>query len=195
MPRVPGLDKPLGTLVAQGQKHALVTAYLARHWGGMTGCRLDDRPWPTLTTKGCQDQVVELELQRPFDRAGEVRAFLAKYYRTGVCKRPDTPLDTLTTKARLGLVTVEGIDYQITDIGMRMLTPREMFCAQGFPPDYEIAPAVDRSVGAAQVSPKRLGITDQTFLVGNSVCPDVGEALARANRPEKQHTGRLGGRP
>ena len=251
-PRVPGLEKPLGTLVAGGQKHALITAhlsqfysgggqigdlkepigtitaggnhhavvaayghminhggrdedleqpfstlttsreryvvaaYLARHWGGMTGSRID-KPWPTLTTKGCQDQIVELSLQKPFDRVNEVRAFLTKYYGTGNnVSDADAPLDTLTTKARFGLVTVEGHDYQITDIGMRMLTPREMFNAQGFPQDYKIDIPVDRphTISASEVvTGKKLGITDQTFLVGNSVCPDVAEAIARANSP------------
>lgn len=222
-PRVPGLDKPLGTLVAQGRKHALisgvlapfisygqqggrsrpidepmhtitasakdtnqvVTAFMARYWGGMTGNRLDDRPWPTLTTKGCQDQIVELDLLapvQPFGHSGEVRAFLAKYYGTGACVRPDAPMDTLTTKARFGLVTVAGCDYQITDIRMRMLTPREMFAAQGFPADYIIdtPKRPTASLSAAEDVP-RIGVTDQTFLVGNSVCPPVSEALARAN--------------
>ncbi|MDO5434475.1 DNA cytosine methyltransferase [Eubacterium sp.] len=48
------------------------------------------------------------------------------------------PVHTITEKDRFGLVTVQGIDYRIVDIGMRMLTPRELFRAQGFPESYVI---------------------------------------------------------
>lgn len=182
-PRVPGLHKPLGTMVAQGRKHALVTAFLARHWGGMTGARLDDRPWPTLTTKGCQDQVVEVDLATaPRGHAHDV-AFLMKYYGTGACKDPRESLGTLTTKQRFALVTVTigDVEYAIVDIRMRMLTPREMFRAQGFPDSYSLDVPLPKTAGAMEVKPKKLGVTDLTFLCGNSVCPDVAYHLAKAN--------------
>ncbi len=47
-------------------------------------------------------------------------------------------VDNFAGKDRFGLVTIHGQDYQIVDIGMRMLEPRELFDAQGFPPDYII---------------------------------------------------------
>lgn len=222
-PRVPGLDQPLGTVVAQGKKHALVTAhlsnfygdggqlrdvrrpaptitaggqhtalvsaFLARHWGSMADPRkmgvprrLDAAPWPTITTKACQDQLVEVLLAREFDRSGEVRAFLMKYYgQGGQWSRCDEPMHTVRTKACMGLVTVEGAEYAITDIRMRMLTPRELFRAQGFPEWYNIAPLVDRSLSAASTTLMQLNSTDQVFLCGNSVSPPVAEALVRAN--------------
>ena len=74
----------------------------------------------------------------------------------------------------MGLVTVavDGQSYVLDDIGMRMLTPRELFRAQGFPDDYVIDPPV---------AGKRLGKTAQIRICGNSVCPQVAGAVVRAN--------------
>ena len=69
-------------------------------------------------------------------------------------------------------MTVDGADYAITDIGMRMLAPRELFRGQGFGEDYEIAPLVNG---------KALTQTAQIRLCGNSVSPVMSEALVRAN--------------
>jgi DNA (cytosine-5)-methyltransferase 1 len=218
-PRVPGLHKPLGTIMAGGCKHALVTAhitkyygtstgsaadeplhtvtgkaggghhglcvsYLARHWGGMTGTRVD-KPFPTITTKGCQDQVVEAHLQpaKEFSHTGEVRSFLMKYYGTATGQEVTKPAPTITTKDRLALVTVAGVDYEIVDIGMRMLTPRELYNAQGFPSDYQIDMTMPKSVGAMESKPKRMTKTTQIRLCGNSVSPPVAHAIIRENLP------------
>lgn len=81
----------------------------------------------------------------------------------------------MTAKNRLGLVTVQGQDYQIAGIGLRMLTPRGLFDAQGFPPDYIID--VDE---AGRPYPK----SEQVNQCGNSVCPPIPAALVRANLPE-----------
>ncbi len=71
-------------------------------------------------------------------RFGLVSAFLTKYYGSDVGQSLGDPLRTITTKDRFGLVTVRGEDYKITDIGMRMLQPHELFAAQGFPSNYII---------------------------------------------------------
>lgn len=105
----------------------------------------------------------------------EVRAFLIKYYGQGVGQKVDEPLDTVVSKDRFGLVTVKGTDYMIIDIGMRMLTPRELFNAQGFPPDYKI----DISVNGKPYSKAK-----QVARCGNAVPPPFAEALVRANLPE-----------
>src|SRR5690606_27606275 len=68
--------------------------------------------------------------------AAEVRAFLIKYYGNEQDGHDlENPLGTVTVQDRFGLVTVTigGEEYVIVDIGMRMLTPRELFAAQGFP--------------------------------------------------------------
>lgn len=79
------------------------------------------------------------------------------------------PLRTITARHRLGLVTVSGVDYQIVDIGLRMLEPHELLRAQfgRFAADYDLSAAKTKK--------------DQIRLIGNSVCPEVAEALIRAN--------------
>lgn len=178
-PRVPGLDKPLGTVVAGGQKHALVTAFLAKHYGQPDGRVLPglalDVPVGTVTAKDHHSLVTAT--LAPGGHVDEVRAFLVKYY--GSDGDPQSqqqtlfgPLHTVTTKARFGLVTVHGQQYQIADIGMRMLAPHELFAAQGFPPDYVLDPLLDG---------KPLTKTQQIELAGNSVCPPAAYALVAAN--------------
>lgn len=140
-PRIYDIQKPLGTVVAGGVKHALVTA----------------------SADG--------------DRREEVRAFITKYYgdteagaRAG--QSPRLPLDTITTANRFGLVVVHDQVFDIRDIGMRMLEPRELARAQGFPDDF----VIDTDVYGNRVSK-----TAQIRLVGNSVASHVASALVRAN--------------
>ncbi len=212
-PRVPGLHKPLGTIMAEGGKHALVAALLAKHNGGheATGQRLD-QPIDTITTKDTKAAVAVTLLKfkgtsrdgQPVDEPlatiqaqgnhyAQVCAFLVKYYKSdgnpGQGQRLDEPLHTVPTKSRFALVTVRGVDYVIVDIGMRMLTPRELFNAQGFPPDYVIDPFVEERVERrvrgrvvrVGVRRRRLSKTEQTLMCGNSVSPYPAAALARAN--------------
>jgi DNA (cytosine-5)-methyltransferase 1 len=155
-PRVLDLHKPLGTAVAGGQKHALVYAFLARHYGGVVGRSLTE-PMSTVTT---------------IDHHALVTALLVKYYGNGGEQGVDRPLDTVTTKDRFALVTVHGVPHRILDIGMRMLTPRELARAQGFPDDYSLDATC---LGDAVTR------TDQTRMIGNSVCPPVARALIEAN--------------
>ncbi len=73
------------------------------------------------------------------------------------------------------MVTIKGEEYAIVDIGMRMLTPRELYNAQGFPPDYEIE---TDCYGKAYPKSK------QVARCGNSVPPPFATAIVRANAPE-----------
>jgi DNA (cytosine-5)-methyltransferase 1 len=76
------------------------------------------------------------------------------------------------------LVTIHGEEYAIVDIGMRMLTPRELARAQGFPDSYILDPIVNG---------KPLTKTAQVRMIGNSVCPPLARALIEANfRHEQQ---------
>jgi DNA (cytosine-5)-methyltransferase 1 len=126
-------------------------------------------PAPTLTAGGTH--------------VAEVRAFLVKYYGTKKDGRPlHVPLDTITTKERFGLVTVTiaGEEYVIVDIGMRMLTPRELFLCQGFPRAYEIDTVpLETPIGLRTHT--QLTKKAQTRLVGNSVPPHLAAALIGAN--------------
>lgn len=195
-PRVPGLKKPLGTCVAGGKKHALVAAFLAKHYGGNytgPGSSLES-PLPTATTVDhnalvtshlvkLRNNCIGQHAREPIHtlttggHMGEVRAFLLKYYETAVGQPLTDPLHTVTTKHRMGLVMVKGEPYQIVDIGMRMLEPHELFAAQGFPADY----IHDRTAGG-----KKLSKAAQVRMCGNSVCPPVAAALVRANLSAQQ---------
>jgi DNA (cytosine-5)-methyltransferase 1 len=156
---------PLGTVTGRDH-HALTAAFLTKFYGTSIGSS-PAAPMPTVTSGG----------NRGGGHIAEVRAFLTKFYSAGGDGRGQNmslfdPLHTLTTKARFGLVTIAGEQYQIADIGMRMLQPHELFAAQGFPDDYEIRPFHNG---------KPLTKTNQTMLAGNSVCPQVAEAIVAAN--------------
>lgn len=185
--RVPGLDKPLGTVVAGGRKHALVAAFLAKHFGGVVGQEAG-APLGTVTSRdhhslaaatlvklrgechGSDPRAPLPTVSAQGNHIAEVRAFLTAFYSSGsVGQRADRPLRTVTAKHRLGLVTIEGCDYQIADIGMRMLEPEELARAQF----GRFADAFDLSAATTKAAKVRL--------IGNSVCPEVAEALVRAN--------------
>jgi DNA (cytosine-5)-methyltransferase 1 len=191
-PRALRVDQPSPVIVPTGNGASLVSAYLARHWGGMTGMDID-QPMPTITTKGSQDQPVTVELaQEPDGRSERVMAFLSKYYGQGTGKNIDQPAPTLTTKDRLALVTVtvDGEPWVIVDICMRMLTPRELYRCQGFREDYLIDQGVPldaaEQLGLSlwnEATTVPLTKTAQIRMVGNSVPPHLAEALALSNAP------------
>lgn len=106
---------------------------------------------------------------------GEVRAFLVKYYGQGTGQSVKDPLDTVTSRDRFGLVTIKGVDYQIVDIGLRMLEPRELYGCQGFPDDY----IIDHDY-TGKTYPR----SEQVRRCGNAVCPPIPAALVKANLPE-----------
>lgn len=118
--------------------------------------------------------------QIPTNTAGdghfeEVRAFLVKYYGQGTGQSVKDPLDTVTSRDRFGLVTIKGVDYQIVDIGLRMLEPRELYGCQGFPDDY----IIDHDY-TGKTYPR----SEQVRRCGNAVCPPIPAALVKANLPE-----------
>lgn len=183
---------------AQADGLSRVAAFLAQHNTGMTG-HAASSPVSTIVGRGCTQNLVvahltanfashtagaQGDIERPLKTApahgthrSRVQAFLVKYYGTGgQLAGLHAPAPTSTTRARLGLVAVEGIDYRIVDIGMRMLTPRELFRAQGFPDSYVIAP---------DYRGKPLTKTAQVRMCGNSVCPPVARALVAANLADR----------
>ncbi len=184
-PRVPGIEKPLGTIVAGGGKHALVAAFITKHYGGVVGHEAT-RPLGTVTA---------------VDHHSVTAAFLTKFYGTSTGAPVDEPLPTVTSGGGRGgghvaevrallerfapaqrelgraddavTVTIDGVVYAVSDIGMRMLVPRELFRAQSFPDSY----AIDFTRPDGKPATK----SDQTFLCGNAVPPVMAEAIARAN--------------
>lgn len=207
-PRVLDLHNPLGTVVAGGCKHALVTAFMEQANTGVVGHPIDapvstivgkgstqrlvtahlatlrrncfgrgaDEPVPTLTAGAEHHALVECTLS-PDQEAGALRvaAFLMHYYSTGgQWGALDKPLGTITTKDRLALVTVyvRGTPYVIVDIHLRMLQPRELYRAQGFPDSYIIDHGHDGRIFTK---------SKQVKFVGNSVSPLPMAAIVRAN--------------
>lgn len=199
-PRAPGLNKPLGTIVGT-PKHALVAAFLAKHYTGVIGSDLV-QPIGTVTSVDHHSLVAAnlvhmghgeqcskgkprwsdgtRDAQEPLNTvtasgvpAAIVQSFLVKYYGNEADGLPVTePLHTIPTRDRFGLVMVKGQPYAIADIGLRMLTPRELYRAQGFPDSY----IIDRGGDG-----RPLTKTSQVRMCGNSVCPPIACALVAAN--------------
>ncbi len=194
------LDQPLHTQTTEN-RHALVSAFLAKNYTGVIGSDLND-PIGTVTSIDHHSLVTSNIVKMRGDNIGqatdeplhtisaggthhaEVRAFLIKYYGTDQDPQLGYPLHTITTKDRFGLVTVKGQLYRIEDIGLRMLWPVELFKAQGFPDNYifEKGLVIDHETGKQTWI--HLTKTEQVRMVGNSVCPPLAAALVRANLAE-----------
>lgn len=153
------VEKPLPTVTAWDH-NSIVTANLIQMNNHCDGRDLRE-PIPTITAGD--------------GHFGEVRAFLIKYYGKGTGQDIEEPLDTVTSRDRFGLVTIEGVDYQIVDIGLRMLEPKELYGCQGFPDDY----IIDHDY-TGKTYPR----TEQVKRCGNSVSPMIPNALVRANLRE-----------
>lgn len=180
------ITEPVPTITAggackrpAGAAHSLgvMSAFLEQACGGYyTGAGNDLRgPAPTICAQGSIQRLVTCTLS-PEQEAGALRvaAFLINYYGNGTALGLREPLDTVTTRDRMALVTVyvHGEPYVIVDIKLRMLKPAELFRAQGFPPDY----IIDRTADG-----RRISNTHAVRMVGNSVSPPPLYALARAN--------------
>lgn len=152
-------DAPLDTITTKDH-NSLVTAHILTLRNNMDGQMMDE-PLTTISCSGAHH--------------AEVQAFLVKYFSNGAAKSVDEPLDTVTTRDRFALVTIHGEEYIITDIRMRMLQPRELFNAQGFPEEY----IIDKDANGHAYSK-----TKQVARCGNAVTPPVATALVRANLPE-----------
>lgn len=227
-PRVPGIDKPLGTVVAGGGKFGLVTGTIVKHygdqWAGKKASGADE-PLPTITGRGTQLNLVTSNLVKlrgtckdgqPVDQPAptvtgggthiaEVRAFLSRYNGCSIGQLPSQPISTLDANDRFGLVEtkvipapfteeqlararkvadllrrfgmwddreyvtleIDGALWLMVDIGMRMLMPRELYNAQGFPATYKIDFAAGKPVTK----------TAQIRMCGNSVSPPNAAAV------------------
>jgi DNA (cytosine-5)-methyltransferase 1 len=204
------IDVPISTLTASGSQQSVVVAHIQRDMGKSIG-HAAGAPLATVTAGGGGKSALVsshlVKLRGTSTAAGaneplhtisaggqhhaEVRAFLLKYYGTDQDPRLAEPLHTVTTKDRYGLVTIQGQDYEIIDIGLRMLAPHELYRAQGFPAGYIIDEIPDparlfvdgRQVEGDPLALPRVPLTKsaQVRMCGNSVCPPLSEALIRAN--------------
>jgi len=196
------VSDPLSTILT-GNHHYLTVPYMAKHYTGATGFKLDEpmhtvttqdhhsiivpyihrqnrtplghdcnKPLGTITAVNKYALTVPYFSQNPI-HSKVVSSFLTKYYGQGIGQSSDTPLHTVPTKDRFGLVEIKGNEYYLDDIGFRMLTPRELYNAQGFPKDYIIDITLPNG--------KPLSKASQVRMCGNSVVPCVIEALVKAN--------------
>ncbi len=166
-------DKPVNTVTSSGGQ-SLVTAQVAEFKGQDIGQPVD-KPLRTITASSGQFadvrvQVVRYDQEqtgnaRPYGYWPEIRQLLNQYcgYSLG--------------ENEILLLNIEGVWYYISDIGLRMLTPRELYNAMGFPPDY-IIDFVDPKTG------KEYSKAAKVARCGNAVCPPMAEAVVRANLPE-----------
>ncbi|MGV8955717.1 MAG: DNA cytosine methyltransferase, partial [Cypionkella sp.] len=179
---VPTITSGAGAKRPAGAAHALgvMTAFLEQANGGFydgAGSAVTT-PMPTICAQGSHQRLVQasVETLAPEHEAGALRvaAFLVKYYGTALGVDIKQPMDTITTRDRIALVTVHvhGTPYVIVDIGLRMLRREELFRAQGFPADY----IIDRTADG-----RPLTISRSVRMVGNSVSPPPLAAIARAN--------------
>ena len=188
------IEDPIMT-VDSSNRYGLVTSFLHKYYdGGYKGAgETVENPLPTVTAWDHNSVVTAnliqmnnhcdgKDIRQPLPTItagdghfGEVRAFLIKYYGQGTGQDIKDPLDTVTAQDRFGLVTIEGVDYQIVDIGLRMLEPRELYGCQGFPDDY----IIDHDY-TGKTYPR----SEQVRRCGNAVCPPIPAALVKANLPE-----------
>jgi DNA (cytosine-5)-methyltransferase 1 len=175
--------EPIKTVTASA-RHAVMTSSLVKLRGTSSTAGMDE-PLHTVSAGG--------------QHHAEVRAFLVKYYGTDQDPRLEEPLHTVTTKDRYGLVTIEGVDYQIVDIGLRMLEPAELYRAQGFPASYVIREIPDpkllfkdgHQADGNPLALPRVPLTKsaQVRMCGNSVCPPMARALIQANFAHEREMG------
>ena len=188
------IEDPIMT-VDGSNRYGLVTSFLHKYYdGGYKGAGESvENPLPTVTAWDHNSVVTAnlIQMNNHCDgrdiidplptitagdgHFGEVRAFLIKYYGNGSAEDVTEPLDTITSRDRFGLVTIQGVDYQIVDIGLRMLEPRELYGCQGFPEDYIIDHDFE-----GRTYPR----SEQVRRCGNSVCPPLPAAMVRSNLPE-----------
>lgn len=157
-----GADEPSATVTAGVNKSALVAPFMQAYYGTGDGGE-ENQPCRTITTKDRHGHVEASISAPPFTpdqhaRAREVADFMRSY--------------GFWDEREFVTLTIGEAEFVIVDIGMRMLTPRELYSAQGFPDDYKIdADANGRPF------PKNV----QVSCVGNSVAPPVAAALVAAN--------------
>ena len=169
-------DAPTTTITNTGSQQQLVTAHLTAMAQNVSSID-PERPLPTVLAGATRFGIVECVLSPEVEeRALRCAAFLVSYYGQGDARSVEQPLDTITTRDRLALVTVwiGGDPYVIVDICLRMLQPHELYAAQGFPPNY----IIDRGHDG-----RRFTKTQQVHMCGNSVSPPPMAAIAAANNP------------
>ena len=192
------LREPAGTLTSKDHE-GLVSAHIQKFFGGVVGEDARE-PLPTVTAVDhnalCSAHVVKFKGQEigqhPRDTLNtitaqgleyaECRAVFAKVEGAKDLGHWDEIRKLLNehcgynlAEDEIILLFIRGVAHYIADITLRMLTPRELYNAMGFPPDY----AIEKDF-MGNVYPKN----KQVARCGNAVCPPLAEAMTKANFPE-----------
>lgn len=173
------LRKPMSTITNKGSQQQLTSVVFTQAYYGdkrPSDHRAEnlEEPLRTISTANRHSLITATLSKEDLEGALRVAAFLINYYGNGDARDITQPADTLTTKDRLALVTVyiKGEPHVIVDIRLRMLKPRELYRAQGFPDTY----IIDRGLDGTPLT-----ISDQVHMCGNSVSPPPKAAIAAAN--------------
>lgn len=172
------VTEPLDTATAKA-RFGLTSAFMEQANTGVVGHDARE-PVSTLLAAGSHQRPVAVEMEpidgAPGSRRSKVVAFLREHFGEPTDEEVANPTGSIMARIRHGLVMIGKVIWQISDIGMRMLTPRELYNAQGFPKTY----IIDRTADGP------LTKTAQTRMAGNSVCPPWAAAIIRANDPLRQ---------
>lgn len=192
------INAPVQTVTAK-DREGVTSAFLSKYFTGVDGADVSE-PLPTVTAvdhnsltlahlahfkgqdKGQSVRDPLMTVTARDGQFGDIRTVLVKWdgqtdlkYWPQVRALLNTYCGYNIADDEILLIRIRGIWYFISDIGLRMLTPRELYDAMGFPHDY----IIDRDVNGNPISR-----ADQVARCGNAVCPAVAEALTRANLPE-----------
>lgn len=159
------VGEPLPTVTAIDH-NAVCAAHVVKFKGDEVGTQPTE-PLPTQTSSGvfavCRTHLAKIRSGDDLGHWPEIRALLNEF--CGYTLADDEVL----------LLEIDGVLYYLADIGLRMLSPRELYNAMGFPPDY----IIDRDYEGHEYKKSA-----QVARCGNAVCPPVASALVRANLPE-----------
>jgi DNA (cytosine-5)-methyltransferase 1 len=166
-------DVPISTITSSGANQRLVTACLIKYYSSGGQWQDVEEPMHTLSTKGRIGlvQVIKMSAAALTPKYCEKARQCAELLHQHLPEHFPEPADIV-------LMAFNGIWWVLVDITLRMLVPRELYRAQGFPDNY----IIDRGDFDDKIRP--LTKTAQVRLCGNSVCPPLAEALVRAEAPE-----------
>lgn len=166
------VQSPMHTVTSH-DREAVVAAHVVKYKRDEVGTRPSE-PLPTQTAGGvfgcCKAVLCKIGTSERLHYWPQIRDLLNRY--CGYALGTDDLL----------LLSIGGAPYYIADIGLRMLSPRELYNAMGFPPDY----IIDHDA-AGKPYPK----TQQVARCGNAVCPPMAAAVVAANLPEYAMPGKI----
>ena len=166
------VQSPMHTVTSH-DREAVVAAHVVKYKRDEVGTRPSE-PLPTQTAGGvfgcCKAVLCKIGTSERLHYWPQIRDLLNRY--CGYALGTDDLL----------LLSIGGALYYIADIGLRMLSPRELYNAMGFPPDY----IIDHDA-AGKPYPK----TQQVARCGNAVCPPMAAAVVAANLPEYAMPGKI----